>query len=412
LIISMNDSETTSLEQIRAFLGGSAPVQFSGQRREEVYVWVEKTLVRHEYAGLDRPGKGLVRCYLARMTGLSRAQVTRLITGYCTTGEVQAAPYQRTKFVTRYTSSDMDLLAYVDKAHGNLSGPATKRILEREYGEYGQAAYQRLSGISVAHLYRLRNSAAYRKRNTSYQPTRPSPIPIGERRKPQPHGSPGYLRIDTVHQGDQDGRKGLYHINAVDQVTQWEIVAATPQISELWLLPVLEALLDQFPFLIRGFHSDNGSEFINYSVARLLGKLLVEQTKSRAHHCGDNGLVESKNGAIIRKHIGFGYIDAQHAEAVDRFHRQHLNPYLNFHRPCAVPKIITETNGKRRRVYLRWATPFELFQETPHCESFLRPGVTLAELNEFARLQSDTEAALAMQRAKRQLLGRVGKLSA
>jgi transposase InsO family protein len=412
LIISMNDSETTSLEQIRAFLAGSAPVQFSGQRREEVYVWVEKTLVRHEYASLDRPGKGLVRCYLARMTGLSRAQVTRLITGYCTTGGVQAAPYQRMKFVTRYTSSDMDLLAYVDKAHGNLSGPATKRILEREYGEYGQAAYQRLSGISVAHLYRLRNSAAYRKRNTSYQPTRPSPIPIAERRKPQPHGSPGYLRIDTVHQGDQDGRKGLYHINAVDQVTQWEIVAATPQISELWLLPVLEALLDQFPFLIRGFHSDNGSEFINYSVARLLGKLLVEQTKSRAHHCGDNGLVESKNGAIIRKHIGFGYIDAQHAEAVDRFHRQHLNPYLNFHRPCAVPKIITETNGKRRRVYLRWATPFELFQETPHCESFLRPGVTLAELNEFARLQSDTEAALAMQRAKRQLLGRVGKLSA
>jgi transposase InsO family protein len=412
LIISMNDSETTSLEQIRAFLGGSAPVQFSGQRREEVYVWVEKTLVRHEYASLDRPGKGLVRCYLARMTGLSRAQVTRLITGYRTTGKVQAAPYQRTKFVTRYTSFDMDLLAYVDKAHGNLSGPATRRILERECCEYGQTAYQRLSGISVAHLYRLRNSAAYRKRNTSYQPTRPSPIPIGERRKPQPHGSPGYLRIDTVHQGDQDGRKGLYHINAVDQVTQWEIVAATPQISELWLLPVLEALLDQFPFLIRGFHSDNGSEFINYSVAMLLGKLLVEQTKSRAHHCGDNGLVESKNGAIIRKHIGFGYIDAQHAEAVDRFHRQHLNPYLNFHRPCAVPKIITETNGKRRRVYLRWATPFELFQETPHCESFLRPGVTLAELNEFARLQSDTEAALAMQRAKRQLLGRVGKLSA
>jgi transposase InsO family protein len=408
----MDDSEARSLEQMRAFLAGSGEVRFAGLRREEVYVWVEQTLVRHEYAGLDRPGKGLVRCYLARMTGLSRAQVTRLITGYCTTGGVQAAPYQRTKFVTRYTSSDMDLLAYVDKAHGNLSGPATKRILEREYGEYGQAAYQRLSGISVAHLYRLRNSAAYRKRNTSYQPTRPSPIPIGERRKPQPHGSPGYLRIDTVHQGDQDGRKGLYHINAVDQVTQWEIVAATPQISELWLLPVLEALLDQFPFLIRGFHSDNGSEFINYSVARLLGKLLVEQTKSRAHHCGDNGLVESKNGAIIRKHIGFGYIDAQHAEAVDRFHRQHLNPYLNFHRPCAVPKIITETNGKRRRVYLRWATPFELFQETPHCESFLRPGVTLAELNEFARLQSDTEAALAMQRAKRQLLGRMGKLSA
>jgi transposase InsO family protein len=412
LIISMDDSEATSLEQIRAFLDGSAPVQFSGQRREEVYAWVERTVVQHQYASLDRPGKGLVRRYLARMTGLSRAQVTRLIAGYRRTGRVKATAYQRTKFATRYTSTDLDLLAYVDKAHGNLSGPATKRILEREYGEYGQAAYQRLSAISVAHLYRLRNSAAYRKRNATYQPTRPTPIPIGERRSPQPHGAPGYLRIDTVHQGDQDGHKGLYHINAVDQVTQWEIVAATPQISELWLLPVLEAMLRQFPFAIRGFHSDNGSEFINYSVARLLTKLLIEQTKSRAYHSGDNGLVESKNGAIIRKHIGFGYIEAQHAEAVDQFHRQYLNPYLNFHRPCAVPKIVTQANGKRRRVYLRWATPFELLQEAPGCESLLRPGVTLAELAGFARLHSDTEAALAMQRAKRQLLVRVGKRSA
>jgi transposase InsO family protein len=186
-------------------------------------------------------------------------------------------------------------------------------------------------------------------------------------------------------------------------VTQWEIVAAAPQISELWLMPVLEALLGQFPFVIRGFHSDNGSEFINYNVARLLDKLLIEQTKSRAHHSGDNGLVESKNGAIIRKHIGYGHIDAQHAQAMDHFHRQHLNPYVNFHRPCAVPKVITEANGKRRRVYLRWATPFELFRELSGCENYLRPHVTLAELDHFAQTQSDTEAALDMQRAKRAL---------
>lgn len=399
----MDDSEAGSLEQIRAFLAGSGEVRFAGQRREEVYGWVEQTVVRHQYAGLDRPGKGLVRSYIGRMTGLSRAQVTRLITAYRQTGQVKAAAYQRTHFATRYTAADVNLLAYVDKAHGNLSGPATRRILERECSEYEQAAYQRLSGISVAHLYRLRNSTAYRKRNTSYQPTRPTPIRIGERRKPQPQGSAGYLRIDTVHQGDQDGCKGLYHINAVDQVTQWEIMAATSQISELWLLPVLEAMLGQFPFVIRGFHSDNGSEFINYNVARLLGKLLIEQTKSRAHHTGDNGLVECKNGAIIRKHIGFGYIDAQHAEAMDQFHRQHLNPYVNFHRPCAVPKLLTEANGKRRRVYERWATPFELFRELPRCESYLRPDVTLAELDRFAQTQSDTEAALDMQRAKRKL---------
>src|SRR5580658_4791041 len=211
----MDDSEIRSLEQIRAFLAGSGELRFAGQAREDMYGWVEQTLVRHQYASLDRPGKGLVRRFVAQLTGLSRAQVPQLITAYGDTGRVQAAAYRRTKFVTRYTAADVDLLAYVDKAHGNLSGPATRRILEREFSQYQQAAYQRLAAISVAHLYRLRNSAAYRQRNTSYQPTRPTSIPIGERRQPQPHGLPGYLRIDTVHRGDRDGRKGLYHINAV-----------------------------------------------------------------------------------------------------------------------------------------------------------------------------------------------------
>lgn len=408
----MDDSEATSLEQVRAFLAGTGEVRFAGQRRDEVYAWTESILVRHQYAGLGRREKGLLRLYAARMTGLSRAQVTRLIGSYADTGHVKAAPYQRRRFVARYTKADVELLAYVDKSHGNLSGPATKRILEREFGAYSQAAYQRLAGISVAQIYRFRNSESYRKRNTSYQPTRPTPIPIGERRKPRPQGRPGYLRIDTVHQGDRDGVKGVYHINAVDEVTQWEIVAAAPQISEHWLIPLLEQLLEQFPFAVRGFHSDNGSEFINYTVAKLLDKLLIEQTKSRAHRTGDNGLVESKNGAIIRKHLGFGHISAQHAETVDRFHRRYLNPYVNFHRPCAVAEIVEEPNGKRRRVYRQWATPFEIFSRTPQCEIYLRPGITMAELERFAQEQSDTESAIEMQRAKRQLLSAIARRSA
>jgi len=250
------------------------------------------------------------------------------------------------------------------------------------------------------------------KRTLLTHPTRPTPIPIGERRKPRPQGRPGFLRIDTVHQGDQDGVKGIYHINAVDEVTQWEVVSATPQISERWLIPLLEQLLAQFPFTIRGFHSDNGSEFINYTVARLLEKLLIEQTKSRAHRTGDNGLVESKNGAIVRKHMGFSHIAAPHAEAVDQFHREHLNPYINFHRPCAVAEIIEEPNGKRRRVYRQWATPLEIFTQIPECESFLRPGMNLAELESIALKQSDTEAAIAMQQAKKRLMNGIARRSA
>lgn len=403
----MDDSEATSLGQVRAFLAASGKLRFAAQSRSEVYGWTERTLIRFDYTRLSKPEKGLVRRYIGRMTGLSRAQVTRLIASYVRSGRVKAIAYRRRKFPARYTRADVELLAHVDRSHGNLSGPATRRILQREYGEYGQQAFERLARISVAQIYRFRNSEAYRKRNASYQPTRPTPIPIGERRKPRPEGRPGYLRIDTVHQGDRAGNKGLYHINAVDEVTQWEIVAAAPQISELWLIPVLEQLLAQFPFTVRGFHSDNGSEFVNYTVAKLLNKLLIEQTKSRAHRTGDNGLVEAKNGAVVRKHLGFGHIGAQHAEAVDRFHREFLNPYINFHRPCAVAQIVQQPNGKRRRVYPRWDTPLEILSGIPHCERYLKSGVSLASLRAFAQKQTDTEAAIAMQEGKRKLLARV-----
>jgi transposase InsO family protein len=412
LIVSMSGSGKLSLEEIRAFMAGTAPVEFAGQGRAERYGWVEQTLRQHDYQRLGRAGKGLLRQYVAKMTGLSRAQVARLIGSYVGQGKVKPKAYPRRKFPTRYTAADVGLLAYVDREHGTLSGPATRRILEREYKEFGQAVFERLAGISAAQIYRFRKTAAYRKHNTSYQPTRPTPVAIGQRRKPAPDGRPGYLRVDTVHQGDRDGSKGLYHINAVDEVTQWQVVGATPHISELWLIPLLEAMLAQFPFRIRGFHSDNGSEFINHTVEKLLNKLLIEQTKSRPRHSNDNGLVESKNGAIIRKHIGFGHIASQHAEQVDQFHRQFLNPYVNFHRPCGVPQETTAANGKIKRVYPRYQTPLEILRQVPAWETFLRPGLSAVEVQRQAMAQSDTEAARDMQQAKRDLFATIRKHSA
>lgn len=401
-----------SLEGIRAFLAASEAVQFAGQKREEIYGWVERTLREQDYQRLGRADKGLVRQYVGKMTGLGRAQVARLIRIYRINGQLKPSVYQRHRFASRYTAADIELLAYVDRMHAVLSGPATKRIVEREYTEYGQAVFERLAGISVAQIYRFRKTAEYRKRNRTYQPTRPTPVSIGERRRPDPRGRPGYLRVDTVHQGDQDGAKGLYHINAVDEVTQWQVVGATPQISEAFLIPVLEAMLEQFPFRIHGFHSDNGSEFINHTVARLLNKLLIEQTKSRPRHSNDNGLVEAKNGAVIRKHIGWGHIASQHAEAVDRFHREFLNPYLNFHRPCGIAEIVRTAKGKLKRVYRRWATPWEILRELPAGAGCLRPGLSLAVLDERAAAQSDTEAARDLQQAKRELWSKIRRRSA
>jgi len=395
-----------SLEQIRAFLEASDEVAFEGRNREEVYGWVNRVLEEHKYDELGRGERGLLRRYVEKMTGLSRAQATRLIGQYLRGDPVRPKAYRRHRFSAHYQRADIELLAAVDAAHETLSGPATQKILQREFHDYGDARYLRLAELSVAHLYRLRQSRTYRRQRIDYQPTRPTAVSIGERRAPRPEGRPGYLRVDTVHQGDQDGAKGVYHINAVDEVTQWQVVGATAQISEAWLIPVLEAILAQFPFRIQGFHSDNGSEFINHRVAKLLNKLLVEQTKSRPRHSNDNGLAECKNGAVVRKHMGHNYIAAPHAAAIERFYEESFNPYLNFHRPCGVPELSVDGKGKVTRSYRWYATPWEILRQLPGLARWLRPDVTAAELEQRARHKSDTAAALEMQTAKRKLFAR------
>lgn len=402
----MHQAEKLTLGQIAAFLQASEAICFEGERRE-VYGWIEQLLRHQQYARQGRAARGLLRRYLAKMTGFSRAQVTRLIARYLACGTVQPAPYRRHRFPQRYTAADIQLLAGVDEAHETLSGPATRRILEREYQHYKKLEYQRLATISVAHLYNLRQHPRYRERRLNYTQTRPTAIRIGERRCPQPQGRPGYLRVDTVHQGDQAGEKGVYHINAVDQVTQWQIVAATPRISELCLEPVLEAMLRQFPFCLLGFHSDNGSEFINHTVAKLLNKLLIEQTKSRPRHSNDNGLVETKNGAVIRKHLGYCYIQAHHAEALQQFYAAHLNPYLNYHRPCAQADVEVDAKGRQLRHYRRYQTPLETLLALPQPAQYLRPGLSVASLQRVAAALSDTEAARRMQQAKHKLFEQI-----
>jgi IS30 family transposase len=349
----------------------------------------------------------VLRSYLGKMTGLSRAQVTRLIGRYLENGIVEAQSCRRNRFGIQYQAGDVELLALVDEAHETLSGPATQKILYREFHDYGDVRYQRLAGISAAHIYNLRKSRGYRERRIHFQKTRAVKVAIGERRRPDPQGKPGYLRIDTVHQGDWEGIKGVYHINAVDEVVQWQVVGAAAHISEAWLIPVLEAMLRQFPFVVRGFHSDNGSEFINHTVAKLLNKLLVEQTKSRPRQSNDNGLVEAKNGAVIRKHMGYEHIASRHAAAIEAFYEKYFNPYLNFHRPCGVPEVITNAKGKQRRVYRWYATPWEILRQLPGLARHLKPGVTQADLERQAKAESDTAAGRRMQEAKRKLFAEI-----
>ena len=403
MVIDMNDEGLDTLAQLQAFLDGTRVVGFA-VARDARYDFIARTVRRFGYARLRRAEKAVVLRFMERVSGYSRQQLTRLVKRSAERRSlVKRYRASRSSFARTYTSADVSLLAHTDTLHGTLSGLATKKLMERAYGVFGEARYARLALISVAHLYNLRQRNGYQRQREAWTKTRPVSVPIGERRAPAPHNQPGYLRVDSVHQGDQDGIKGVYHINTVDCVTQYEAVATCERISEAFLIPVLEALLQSFPFVIRGFHSDNGSEYINRHVAALLNKLLIEeQTKSRSRHSNDNAQVESKNGAIIRKHLGYSHIPQRFAALVNVFCRDHLNPYINFHRPCLFSETITDAKGRSRKryPYKLIMTPYEKLKSLRLTEQFLKPGCSFQQLDTQALAMSDNDAAQRLNDAR------------
>lgn len=401
----MNVKHLQTLQQVIDFLHGSSSFEPAPARQADRYQWIDQTLRHFRYASRSKADKGVLIAYLCRISGYSRQQGTRLISRYCQQGKLiwNVAPAKG--FVSRYNAEDVRLLAEIDALHDTPSGPAVKKLCERACERFGDLRYERLAGISVAHLYNLRKRSEYRKVRVAHDKTRPVKNTIGVRRKPDPQGQPGFIRIDTVHQGDLDGVKGLYHINAVDEVTQFEVVFTIERISEQFLIPALAALLETFPFQILGFHADNGSEYINRHVVELLEKLRIELTKSRPRHCNDNALAESKNAAVVRKILGYCHIPQKFAPQVNRFNQDHLVPYINYHRPCFFPEIFTDAKGKQRKRYRyeRMMTPYDKLKSLPNAEQFLKPGLSFQSLDDIAYAISDNEAALRLQQARHQL---------
>lgn len=415
MVIDMNETQLKTVAQLRAFLHGTLEVKFLPMGSDtQRYVQIAAVLKRLNYRRLKRPDKGVVLRYLEHTTGYSRQQLTRLVCRVLD-GETLAKRYfaPQKGFTCRFTQIDIALLAQTDALHGTLSGPATKCIMQRALSVFDDARYERLSTISVAHLYNLRAEASYKDRRLHWTKTKGHCVPIGERRAPVPDGRPGFIRIDSVHQGDQDGVKGLYHINAVDCVTQFEIVATCERLSEAYLLPVLEAMLESFPFHILGFHADNGSEYINKTVARLLEKLHAEFTKSRPRHSNDNGLAETKNGAIVRKHFGYSHIPQRYAVLVNAFCQEYLNPYVNFHRPCFFAQSFTDDKGKTKKTYLfkNMMTPYDKLKSLPNADAFLKPGITFAKLDQTAKAVSDNEAARRLNEARNKVFQSINRCS-
>ena len=408
----MNETQLCTIEQIEQFLSASAPVEFSAAGDDsERYGHISRVLKRFDYPGRKKRERGVLLNYLRHTSGYSRAQVTRLVAQWQRNRLAQTPLTKRYRtptapFARKYTAADLTLLVEMDKAHEDVCGPAVVHLLRRAYREYGDPRYERLATLSVSHLYNLRRSAGYQAKRKHFTKTRPVCNAIGVRKAPDPEGRAGFVRIDTVHQGDLDGVKGVYHITCVDSVSQWQVEACVQGISEAYLLPVLGLIMAQFPFVILGFHSDNGSEYINHHVARLLEKLRIEQTKSRSRHSNDNALAESKNASVVRKHMGYDHIPQLYAQPINAFYQETFNPWLNLHRPCLFATPVTNAKGKvvKRYKHEDVKTPLErLAQLSVQNLVTFKVGITLAALQVQAKSQTDLAAAQAMQQAKSEL---------
>ena len=394
--ITMDDSRITTIPQLKAFLKGSQKWDLSLRAAPitDKYALIAGTAKRFGYWSLRKKDKHQVLAYLKKLTGFSQTQLLRLLPK-AQQGRLTVTPYSRIQPHRLYTSRDIKLLEKTDSLHLRLSERATREILRREFEVFHHQEYQTISRVSHSHIGNLRHSNIYRSSWINH--TKARQVPIGITQPPENYGRPGSIRVDTVHQPD------VYHINSIDELTQWEVVFCVPEICERCMEPALENLIDQYPFVIFNFHSDRGGETINHLVARLLQKLAVKQTKSRARHPHDNALVESKNASVVRKNMGWTHVHQDLADLVNNYYSSYFNPYLNFHRPCGYPTIRVDEKGKKKSTYQVYQTPYEALKSIPGARQFLKPGISFEKLDIIAYRYSDNQFAEILRKEERKL---------
>lgn len=403
--IAMNHEEIKTIEDVIRLNNVATNSTFNIQTAKERYEFISYVLTIVTYPTLRKRERTLVKKFLKKVTDYSDIQLNRLIASWKKKGLLACDHKSGGRHNFTYTPEDVALLIKTDILHKTQNGLTTKAILMREVSMFGHTTYNTIAKISVSHIYNLRkhNRQYLTSEAIKYSKTNPVDTNIGERRKPRPYGKPGYIRIDSVHQGDLDSEKGVYHINLVDEVTQWELVGCVPAITDEFMEPLIERLLEAFPFIIINFHSDNGSEYINHTVASILRRLLIKQTKSRSRQSTDNALVEGKNGAVIRKHMGRNFIDKDHAGIINNFYADYFNVYLNYHRVCLYATDYIDKRGKIRKKYNQTFVPYERFKSLENAEQYLKSGISFAELDVIAYALSDNQFAEMMQKAKSEL---------
>ena len=149
MIVTWRTVELQTRVQVRAYIGGNELLSIALRDRRVAHLWMTEMLWRFRYRFLVRADQGLIGHFLAQMTGLSRARVTRAITQFGRGGVIEDYRKAPDKLLAwRYTAADIRLLTEVDALHGTISGLVARNLCDWMYRMFGDALYERLAGIS------------------------------------------------------------------------------------------------------------------------------------------------------------------------------------------------------------------------------------------------------------------------
>lgn len=218
----------------------------------------------------------------------------------------------------------------------------------------------RLQGISATKPGRLlRNSIAIRKCTDELELV------------------PGMLEVDTVaHCGPSLRGEFVRTLTMTDMHTGWTLCASVRNNAAKWIVAAVARLRDEFPFPVTGFDSDNGSEFINYQVARWLQERDIAFTRSRPYKKNDQATVESKNNHVVRKSaFYYRYDNAEELVLLNQLWEL-VELRLNFFTPTRKPVgYASSKTGHRKRLYDKPKTPWQRVQDSITLTSEQKTGI-------------------------------------
>lgn len=220
--------------------------------------------------------------------------------------------------------------------------------------------------ISAATIDRILKPIRHRYKKRGLSTTKPGSIIknlIPLRTNQWDETRPGYLEADTVaHCGNSIAGMFAYTVNMVDIATGWSIQRAMWGKGEHGVLEALKTIEGTLPFQIKGFDSDNGSEFLNWPLLRYFKhrKFPVTYTRSRAYHKNDNAHIEGKNWTLIRQYLGYErFENPKIVKLLNDFYMTDFYNFINFFLPTSKLIIKQRIGSKTIKKYDKPQTPYE-----------------------------------------------------